>query len=38
MIKIHELNDKLRGKVITFIEENWGSSIIISRGKVHTNI
>ncbi|KGN00050.1 GNAT family N-acetyltransferase [Clostridium botulinum] len=35
MIKIDEINNKLCDKVITFIEENWSSSIMIFRGKVH---
>jgi GNAT superfamily N-acetyltransferase len=35
MIIIKEITTELRGEVEKIIEENWGSSIIVSRGKVH---
>ncbi len=35
MINIIEISDRYRKYVIRKIEESWGSSIIVSRGRVH---
>lgn len=35
MFEFREIDEKLRKKVSDFITENWGSPIIVSRGKKH---
>ncbi|RKD33465.1 GNAT family N-acetyltransferase [Thermohalobacter berrensis] len=34
-MKIREIDKELRARVIKLIKDSWGSSIIVSRGKVH---
>jgi GNAT superfamily N-acetyltransferase len=35
MDEIVPINNGLRGKVVAFITRNWGSSIVVSKGKIH---
>jgi ribosomal protein S18 acetylase RimI-like enzyme len=35
MHEIVPIDNGLRGKVVDFITENWGSSIIMTKGKIH---
>lgn len=36
LIEIREINGELRKDVVAFIIKNWGSPIIVSRGRVHS--
>ncbi len=36
MCEITPINEKARNKIVNFIEENWGSTIIVTKGKIHS--
>lgn len=33
--QIHEINEQLRDRVIDLIIKNWGSTIMVSKGRIH---
>lgn len=35
MFEIIPIEQNIRNKVVEFVKENWGSSIIVSKGKTH---
>ncbi len=36
MCKIHSITEKNRAKTVAVLSENWGSDIIVSRGRAHS--
>ena len=36
MCEIRSINEQFRKKIIKFIKENWDSSIIVTKGKIHS--